>query len=223
MEGLCDDCNQEYVTPWFAPNALWNMVIPGRVGFLCPNCFLKRAVGIGLTPSGWELRAEEYVSPPVKSREWLNSDHAQVLLRVSGLWSALCDNLDELAPLLTAYAAQSQSAEVERLKAERDELLEYCKEISKSLGYDSGLLAVHVKDTVERLEAVIIECREGRDDLVEQYRTALQQMVSIGKLLKAMIEGFRPLPTILEGIATGHIEQFDKRVAEAEVLLKETP
>jgi hypothetical protein len=57
-EGICDDCREEYVTPWFAPNDLWNRVVPNRGGLFCPNCFLKRARKAGLNPTGWEIREE---------------------------------------------------------------------------------------------------------------------------------------------------------------------
>lgn len=56
LEGVCELCGKDYPTPWFAPNALWNTVIPGRVGMLCPNCFLWKATIAIPNAMGWEIR-----------------------------------------------------------------------------------------------------------------------------------------------------------------------
>jgi len=49
---------------WFAPNALWNLVIGGPEaqgdpgGFYCPVCFIGRAEAAGVRPTAWMLLLE---------------------------------------------------------------------------------------------------------------------------------------------------------------------
>lgn len=60
-ELLCQLCNAEYCV-WFAPNPIWNKVMrhpDGReasekYSFICPNCFMKTAEELGITPV-WEV------------------------------------------------------------------------------------------------------------------------------------------------------------------------
>jgi hypothetical protein len=65
-ENRCDDCGG--VNPvWYAPNALWNLVVGGPEakgdpgGFICPGCFIARAEASGIRPTAWELRPERHV------------------------------------------------------------------------------------------------------------------------------------------------------------------
>lgn len=66
-ELLCQLCNEEY-SVWFAPNAVWNRVMrhpDGRESsekyhFVCPNCFIKEAVKLGIKTTGWLLTTDEY-------------------------------------------------------------------------------------------------------------------------------------------------------------------
>jgi hypothetical protein len=58
-EGICQDCGREYGV-WFAPNEIWNLVIPNRVGMLCPVCFMMRADHAAISFTGWELRPENF-------------------------------------------------------------------------------------------------------------------------------------------------------------------
>jgi transcriptional regulator with XRE-family HTH domain len=55
-DGPCIDCNYP-VEVWFAPNDVWNRVVPGRTGLLCLRCFVVRARQAGLDPS-WKLEPE---------------------------------------------------------------------------------------------------------------------------------------------------------------------
>jgi hypothetical protein len=65
-ESRCDDCHGTNPV-WFAPNALWNLVIGGPEakgdpgGFICPVCFIARAEAGGMRPTAWELRPEHDV------------------------------------------------------------------------------------------------------------------------------------------------------------------
>lgn len=85
-EGLCQICNQEYVTPWYAPNDLWNKVMrhpDGRelseqYAFVCPGCFMKRAKELGVEPA-WSLTTDAYLQAAVREgisdfAEWYNED-----------------------------------------------------------------------------------------------------------------------------------------------------
>jgi hypothetical protein len=74
-ESRCDDCAG--VNPvWFAPNKLWNLVVGGPEekgdpgGFLCPNCFIRRAEAAGIASAAWELRpAVDSIAPACGAAE----------------------------------------------------------------------------------------------------------------------------------------------------------
>lgn len=53
-ESICQVCDGNNPV-WFAPNELWNKVIGSRLHFVCPNCFIKYAIAMGIDPV-WELR-----------------------------------------------------------------------------------------------------------------------------------------------------------------------
>lgn len=55
-DGPCMDCGYPCEV-WFAPNPVWNQVVPERVGLLCLRCFVKRA---GDTPFAWQLAPETF-------------------------------------------------------------------------------------------------------------------------------------------------------------------
>jgi len=63
VEGVCDRCDENYPTPWFAPNFLWNIVVGGPGyrgdpgGMLCPNCFIEKAEERGVRAI-WKVSAE---------------------------------------------------------------------------------------------------------------------------------------------------------------------
>lgn len=64
---LCQDCERKNPV-WFAPSPLWNLVMGGPDakgdpgGFICPNCFIKRAEAAGVTPTAWVLQPEQLTS-----------------------------------------------------------------------------------------------------------------------------------------------------------------
>jgi hypothetical protein len=51
---ICIDCGHEFGV-WFAENPVWNEIIPGRVGMLCPCCFIVRAEKHGFKTTGWKM------------------------------------------------------------------------------------------------------------------------------------------------------------------------
>lgn len=59
----CDDCSGPNPV-WYAPNALWNLVMGGPEakddpgGMICPVCFIKRAEDGGHVPTAWMLHWE---------------------------------------------------------------------------------------------------------------------------------------------------------------------
>lgn len=61
-DGPCDDCGGD-VFVWWTDNVFWNAVIrEGQKvgaerpeGFLCVNCFVKRARDRGFDPTGWRF------------------------------------------------------------------------------------------------------------------------------------------------------------------------
>lgn len=56
---VCQVCGRANPV-WFAPNDLWNSVVPPdeRYLVLCPICFTERAERQGLVPTGWKLSIE---------------------------------------------------------------------------------------------------------------------------------------------------------------------
>lgn len=66
-EATCQDCNGPNIV-WFAANGLWNRVMGGPDGVVCPGCFVRRAEGMGVNRHAWELRQEEFWTS-VKDRE----------------------------------------------------------------------------------------------------------------------------------------------------------
>lgn len=68
----CEVCCGPALT-WFAPNALWNLVMGGPAakddpgGMLCPNCFIVRAEAIGAVPTAWVLDVERLADHPPHS------------------------------------------------------------------------------------------------------------------------------------------------------------
>jgi len=75
----CDDCDA-LVPTWFAPNEVWNAVMPERVGMLCANCFIRHAEHIGFQCTGWELRPENPVPTPAADwkRDWDQTPRVQL-------------------------------------------------------------------------------------------------------------------------------------------------
>lgn len=67
-ERICQDCGGLNAM-WFAPNDLWNRVIPERSGIVCPVCFIRRAGNAGIDCSGWELKPDNYVAPRWSTEE----------------------------------------------------------------------------------------------------------------------------------------------------------
>ena len=61
IEARCDECKRANPAPWFAENKLWNRVVGGPDakgdpgGFLCPNCFIRRARTIPETDGAFKL------------------------------------------------------------------------------------------------------------------------------------------------------------------------
>lgn len=54
----CQDCGAAH-TVWFADNALWNEVMGGPTGVVCPTCFIRRAEALGRDKHAWHLAPEE--------------------------------------------------------------------------------------------------------------------------------------------------------------------
>jgi hypothetical protein len=116
-EGICGDCHQEYVTPWFAPNDLWNRVVPDRVAMLCPNCFLTRAKIAGFD-SSWELR-EEDTTLPDEIVQYLAVVHDEPSIRfalkelLAQRWKGLSDFAETAIPQPTQNMATDNLAQNE--------------------------------------------------------------------------------------------------------------
>jgi hypothetical protein len=53
---VCQLCGGENPC-WFAPNDLWNKVMGGEPGILCPTCFLVKAAAIR-PETVWQINAE---------------------------------------------------------------------------------------------------------------------------------------------------------------------
>jgi hypothetical protein len=60
-EGICDECGKDYPTPWFADNPVWNGAKAD--GFLCIECFIRKAQANGIKCTGWHLIARDWVPP----------------------------------------------------------------------------------------------------------------------------------------------------------------
>lgn len=60
-EAFCDECGGPNVV-WFAPNTVWNQVMPDSGGILCPVCFIRAAERVGIAPSAWCVSPE--LRPP---------------------------------------------------------------------------------------------------------------------------------------------------------------
>ena len=65
---ICQHCHQAYAC-WFAPNEIWNLVIPDRVGMLCPNCFLNRAEHAAINLGCWKIAPEFYGKASPRTEE----------------------------------------------------------------------------------------------------------------------------------------------------------
>ena len=63
-DGPCMDCGTLDTPVWFTNNAIWNRVVGGPDGLLCPICFIRRTETV-MTPTGWRLTPEW----PVRYRE----------------------------------------------------------------------------------------------------------------------------------------------------------
>jgi hypothetical protein len=65
----CQSCGGPTLV-WFAPNDLWNLVMGGPEarddpgGFMCPNCFIRRAEAAGIVPTAWIVSREDLASRP---------------------------------------------------------------------------------------------------------------------------------------------------------------
>jgi hypothetical protein len=51
--GPCQDCGGRNVV-WFTDSPIWNQVMGGEEGLLCPTCFIVRAHRAGMAPI-WRL------------------------------------------------------------------------------------------------------------------------------------------------------------------------
>jgi hypothetical protein len=56
-EDTCQQCGGPNIV-WFAPNEVWNAVMPDDGGILCPACFVKAAVRAGVDPVSWRVTPE---------------------------------------------------------------------------------------------------------------------------------------------------------------------
>lgn len=59
----CGDCGVANPV-WFAPSPLWNLVMGGPDGIVCPLCFIKRAEAKGIKQSAWQLMPEAVALQP---------------------------------------------------------------------------------------------------------------------------------------------------------------
>lgn len=63
-DGPCDDCGTFDNPVWFAASVLWNRVMGGEGGIVCPTCFIARAeTALTERPTGWML-VPEYANEP---------------------------------------------------------------------------------------------------------------------------------------------------------------
>lgn len=46
-EAFCQKCKLPNPV-WYAPNEIWNSVIPDRIGIICPKCFQDKAEEMGI-------------------------------------------------------------------------------------------------------------------------------------------------------------------------------
>lgn len=48
IEAKCQECGGKNIG-WYADNWLWNLVMRGKEGIICPDCFSKHADELGIT------------------------------------------------------------------------------------------------------------------------------------------------------------------------------
>lgn len=53
-EAICERCGRDNIV-WYAPNDVWNRVMPDDGGILCPVCFVQAAEQAGIAPTVWRL------------------------------------------------------------------------------------------------------------------------------------------------------------------------
>jgi hypothetical protein len=56
-ESICQACGGPNIT-WFAPNDVWNRVMPDDGGILCPTCFAHAAAAAGIRHAIWRFAPE---------------------------------------------------------------------------------------------------------------------------------------------------------------------
>lgn len=61
-EGICQECGGPNVA-WFAPNQLWNAVMGGEAGVVCPICFMLIARRRGQHSGTWRVVPETWDEP----------------------------------------------------------------------------------------------------------------------------------------------------------------
>ena len=68
-EAYCQRCGGPNVV-WFAPSELWNAVMGGPDGILCPMCFIYAAEAKGRDGAAWRIAPERvHAAPPYLAAE----------------------------------------------------------------------------------------------------------------------------------------------------------
>ena len=112
---LCQKCGLPNPV-WFAPNDVWNRLVPNRVGFICPTCFasLDFETTWVLIPeemydklSGNTLAQPDSAEAIARARQWLEANGYS-------LW--LTANSDSFPRCVADYAAHLTAALEKRVK-----------------------------------------------------------------------------------------------------------
>ena len=120
-EDICTDCGGPNVV-WHAPNDLWNRVMGGEGGILCPRCFIQRAKADGINEV-WRVdtaaMAGEHGELVGRLRaivDAFDDDVANELASDSGERADLWEETDVPVELLrhAAAALSAADAEIER-------------------------------------------------------------------------------------------------------------
>jgi len=197
-DGPCLDCG-EPCEVWFAPNELWNAVMPERAGLLCLRCFVKRANPLHINKGAWMLRTDPvFDNPPEQAAgvalppipeyrpDW-DGDKAEFELtyRRDQLRTALAESQrlrQELAKDDDTQAEMAKRiAELETTKQE------WALQINAQSEKEVRLLA-----RIETLEDIDKACEEQRGWLIDQKNAAESRLRAVSEALDGYAE-HRPL------------------------------
>lgn len=134
----CQVCGR--INPvWFAANEVWNAVIPERVGFICPICFIERAERQGFQCAGWQL-VPEASSPSPATKLQKHERMAELLEQMATEKPAM--KLSSAAPVLLGMLDDSPhgltDSELQRLAQISHEILSRPAHNHQAIEYVSG-------------------------------------------------------------------------------------